>query len=116
MPIELPVQDGPVTANDLSVDARTAVLAAFDFVGGMKYLVGLARRKNPALFVSLLAKCIKTNDGSDPAAGITFVVQQFNVQAAPTPGVIASPIAEHVAPQLRLVAPEPEREQAAQDD
>lgn len=89
--------------NTLSQDARAAVMSAFTFVGGVKWLVKLAQQPNPALFVQLLGKCIKTNDGGDAAAGVTFVVQQFNVQAAPTPGVIASPIAEHVPP-LRLVA------------
>lgn len=60
------------------------------------------KRKAPLKFADCLTKLIKRNElPADPE--LKLVVQQITVQASPIPGVLASPVAEHVHP-LRLVA------------
>jgi len=45
------------TPNKTTASVREAILAAFDEVGGVEWLVGLARRE-PAAFTRLLAKMV----------------------------------------------------------
>ena len=95
----------PLSANAVNRELRAMWMTSLNFVGGVKYLNWLAK-KHPSVYMQGLARLIKTGDsgtmGDD--SGITFVVQQINVTAAPVPGVLASPVAAHVHPQLRLAA------------
>jgi hypothetical protein len=86
----------------ISHDIRIQTLTALNFVGGVKFLVAQAKKKNNAPFMALLAKCLQQDDGTHDAS-ITFVVQTLNLTPQPTSGVLSSPIAGHVQP-LRLVA------------
>lgn len=95
----------PLSANAVNRELRAMWMTSLNFVGGVKYLNWLAK-KHPSVYMQGLARLIKTGDsgtmGDD--AGITFVVQQINVTAGPVQGVLASPVAAHVQPPLRLAA------------
>jgi hypothetical protein len=86
------------------MELRVAGLASFNMVGGIKYLMRVAK-SNPAAYLAFMSKLIKTEDGGD-AQGLNIIVQQINVGALPIPGVLNSPVVEHIAPQrpLQLVA------------
>jgi hypothetical protein len=90
-----------LTAASISRELREMGLTSLHFVGGVQYLNRIAK-KNPAAYLAFIAKLIKTDDGADPG-GITFVVQQVNVQGVPIKGVVNSPVVEHVVP-LKLAA------------
>jgi len=64
-----------------------------------KYMVEL-RKKRPDLFVALLGKCIKDDDGS--SAGLVINVTNLVSPAVPTPGVLSSMLPEHIAPRAHL--------------
>lgn len=93
-----PVKAG--TKAGVSRDIRVQVLTALNFVGGVKYLARQAE-KNPGAFLALVGKCLQQDDGTQDRV-TNFVIQQLVISGAPVPGVLASPIAAHVAP-LRLV-------------
>lgn len=86
----------------ISMDLRIAGLASFNMLGGIRYLVKVAK-SNPAAYLAFMAKLIKTDDGGD-AQGLNIIVQQINIGALPIPGVLNSPILEHVSPQRLLAA------------
>lgn len=90
-----------LSAATISREIREMGLTSFRFVGGVQYLNRIAQ-KNPAAYLAFISKLIKTEDGAD-SSGITFVVQQINVNGQPIAGVVNSPVVEHVAP-LQLVA------------
>lgn len=92
-----------VSKATISKDIRLQTLTALNFVGGVQFLVRQARKKNNAPFMALLGKCLQQDDGSGDAS-IRFVVQTINVTGGPVPGVLNSPVAEHVQPPLRLAA------------
>ncbi len=73
---------------------------ALRLAGGVNYLVYQAF-KNPASFLGWLGKITPLQIRAE-AANLQIIVQQCAVPAEPGPGVIASPIEQHV---LRLVAP-----------
>jgi hypothetical protein len=95
-----PVRSG--TKAGISRDVRIQVLTALNFVGGVKYLAKQAE-KNPAAFLALVGKCLQQDDGT-AQGGITYVIRTLAVPTGPVAGVIASPIAEHVAPPLKLIS------------
>lgn len=100
LPKEKPVK---VTAATISKDLRLMGMASLNFLGGVKYLVAVAKSE-PGAYLSFLSKCLVRDDES-AAAGLNVVVQQLVVaaDAKPVPGVLNSPIAQHIAPP-RLVA------------
>lgn len=76
-------------------------MTSLNMVGGVKYLNAVAR-SDPKAYLAFIARCLVKDDGAD-LGSVQFVVQQITVTATPVPGVINSPVAEHVAP-LRLAA------------
>lgn len=89
------------TAKTISRDIRLMCATSLNFLGGVKYLTKVAK-SNPGAYLQFVARCLVREDGTD-SGGTTFVIQQLNVTAAPVPGVINSPVLEHIAP-LKLVA------------
>lgn len=100
LPKEKPVR---VTAASISKDLRLMGMASLNFLGGVKYLVAVAKSE-PGAYLAFLSKCLVRDDES-AAAGLNVTVQQLIVgaDAKPVPGVLNSPIAQHIAPP-RLVA------------
>jgi hypothetical protein len=92
-----------VSKATISKDIRLQTLTALNFVGGVQFLVRQARKKNNAPFMALLGKCLQQDDGAGDA-NIRFVVQTINVTGGPVPGVLNSPVVEHVQPPLRLAS------------
>lgn len=90
-----------VTSGHISQELRRMAGESLNAMGGVEYLKRVAV-EDPQAYLQFIAKCIKTDDGSE-ASGITFVVQQLVIANGPVPGVLNSPIAQHVAP-LRLAA------------
>lgn len=91
------------TAHAMSRELRVMAMTSLGFVGGVKYLEKVAK-SNPAAYLAFIAKVVAVkNDGADGDAGRTFVVRTLNVIAQPTPGVINSPVAGHIAAP-RLIA------------
>lgn len=78
----------------LEEQLRLAVQVSFNVVGGAKYLAWLAKNK-PTVYGQILTKYMGKDEQLEQS--ITFVVQQFAVQAGPVPGVTNSPIIEHIA-------------------
>ncbi len=101
-PHRKPGQKNRVSSSTISLELRLAALASFNFVGAQKYLIKVAKT-NPAAYLTFLAKCIKQDDGNE-VAGLTIRVQQLVVAAGPVPGVLNSPVIEHMAPQRLLAA------------
>lgn len=101
-PKKKPGQRNKVSRATISKDIRLQVLTALNFVGGVQFLVRQARKQNNAPFMALLAKCLMQDDGSDQG-GVKFVIQQVSINAQPVPGVLNSPVPEHVQP-VRLIA------------
>ncbi len=102
-----------LSAATISREIREMGLTAFRFVGGVRYLNRVAA-KNPAAYLPFISKLIKTEDGTD-SSGITFVVQQINVNGEPIKGVVNSPVLEHVTP-LKLAAANSEVIEVDDDD
>jgi len=55
----------PGVPNKLTADVKSAIKAAFDEVGGQKYLVNLAK-KDPRTFCTLVGKLVPTAVAGDP--------------------------------------------------
>jgi hypothetical protein len=98
-----PGQVNKCSNKTISKDIRLQTLTALNFVGGVKFLVAQAKKKNNAPFMALLGKCLQQDDGSTDAS-VTFVIQTLNLAPQPTSGVLNSPIEGHIAKPLRLVA------------
>lgn len=94
-----------LSAATISRDIRLMGLTSLNFVGGVQYLNRIAK-KNPAAYLAFIAKLVQRDDSAD-ANGMTFVIQQINIGAAPIAGVTNSPVLEHVQrveqPDLRIV-------------
>lgn len=60
--------------NKLTKTVKEAVMAAFDEVGGTKYLVDVAR-EDPKTFCTMLAKIIPSDINADLKASGEFVVR-----------------------------------------
>lgn len=58
--------------NKLTADVKQAIYAAFDKVGGVQYLVDVAKT-NPQVFCTLLGKLIPYQVSNDPESPITGV-------------------------------------------
>ena len=87
---------GGVSLGEMNARIRDMAAGALDEVGGMRYLVQVAK-KNPNAFVRLISQFIQ-NDTAVNAAGLNIVIQQINLtDARPVPGVIASPITGHIS-------------------
>jgi hypothetical protein len=111
MPARKPATEGgsrkraqcPTTAAAMSRELRVMAMTSLGFVGGVKYLERVAKT-NPAAYLAFLAKVVAVkNDGAEIDGSRTYVVRTLNVIAQPTPGVINSPVAGHIAAP-RLVA------------
>lgn len=92
------------SAATISRDIKEAIHAALYLDGGpTKYFRDLKKRR-PDLFVMLVGKALMKDDDSS-VGGLVINVVQLNSPAVPTPGVLASNMPEHIAPQrhLRLV-------------
>lgn len=59
------------------------------------------KKNQPALYMQAVLALMKKGDAAE-VGGITINVVQLTSPAVPTPGVLCSPIAEHVAPQRHL--------------
>lgn len=59
------------------------------------------KRKQPALYMQAVLALMKKGDAAE-VGGITINVVSLTSPDVPTPGVLCSPIAEHIAPQRRL--------------
>lgn len=108
----------PGTKDGISRDVGLGMLMALNF-GGQRWPDGIAappgiapnaiefwlklKRTNPVKFAECLCRLIRPTDGLTDQT-VTFIVQTLNVQGGPVAGVLASPIAEHVAP-VRIAAP-----------
>lgn len=92
----------PPTNASLSRELKIMAMTSLGFVGGVKYLQRVAKT-NPAAYLAFLAKTLVVKDDGGDTGERTFVVQTLNMIAMPTPGVINSPIAGHIAP-VRLAA------------
>lgn len=85
------------TVNAMARELRVMAMTSLGFVGGVKYLARVAK-SNPAAYLAFLAKVVAVKRDDDTGTGDrTFVVRTINVIAQPTPGVINSPIAGHIA-------------------
>jgi hypothetical protein len=60
------------------------------------------KKKNPALYLQAVLLLAKKGDVDANAGGLVINVVQLSTSPQPTPGVLASPVAEHIAPQRRL--------------
>jgi hypothetical protein len=89
------------SSSTISLELRVAGLSSFKMLGGIKYLMRVAKT-NPAAYLAFMSKLIKNEDGGD-AQGLNIYVQQISIGAVPIPGVLNSPVVEHIAPQLQLV-------------
>ena len=93
----------PTSPQAMARELRVMAMTSLGFVGGVQYLARIAK-SNPAAYLAFLAKvvAVKQDAGTDDASR-TYVVRTLNVIAQPTPGVINSPVAGHIA-QPRLIA------------
>jgi hypothetical protein len=89
--------------NKVSKYVKAQLMESLEALGGTEYLVWLGKRY-PAVYGSLLRSLMPLQVQAQAGAeGLTIVVQQLSVGAAPVPGVITSPVLEHIAPP-RLIA------------
>lgn len=90
---------GKVSKARLNTELEIGLRLMYDYMGGVRWLVHLAKNK-PALAVQLLCKYAGKED-AEIDSDIRYVVQQFTINAAPIAGVTNSPIVGHVsAPRL----------------
>ena len=88
--------------NKLTRTIKEEVLASLEMVGGRKYLARQAI-ENPPAYLSLLGKVIP-QQVHDAVGGLTINVITLDTPSVPTPGVLCSPIPEHIAPQRKQLA------------
>jgi len=86
----------PMTPRAMSRELRVMAMTSLGFVGGVKYLERVAKT-NPAAYLAFLAKTLVMKDDSDDQGERTYAVQVLQVVPVPTPGVINSPVAGHIA-------------------
>lgn len=88
----------------MSRELRIMAMTSLGFVGGVKYLERVAK-SNPAAYLAFLAKTLVMKDDTEGADATKFVVQPLAIVPVPTPGVINSPVAGHIAREhVRLIA------------
>ena len=93
----------PPTMRGMSRELRIMAMTSLGFVGGVKYLERVAK-KHPAAYLSFLAKTVVMRDDEDVQGAREMRVQFLQVVPQPTPGVINSPVAGHIAREhVRLV-------------
>jgi hypothetical protein len=88
--------------NKITRTIKEEVLASLEMVGGRHYLARQAE-ENPPAYLSLLGKVARQQLQSE-LTGLVVNVVQLTSPAVPTPGVLCSPIAEHIAPQRHPLA------------
>jgi hypothetical protein len=91
---------GRLTPDSMSRELRELVFMSFNLVEPVRYLAWLAT-EHPAVYAGYVQKALIRDDESK-VAGLTITVQQIVSEATPTPGVLASPIVGHIAPQRHL--------------
>lgn len=69
------------SVNKVSADVKTAIMAAFDNVGGSDYLTAQAT-KNPQAFMVLLGKVLPTQVTADIAGKIVTRIERVIVDPA----------------------------------
>lgn len=97
-----PLEKKRVTASTMSRELKIMAMTSLGFVGGVKYLEKVAKT-NPSAYLAFLAKTLVVRDVAEEQGETTFVVRTLNIIAQPTPGVINSPVAGHIAAP-RLIA------------
>lgn len=91
------------TTRGMSRELKVMAMTSLGFVGGVKYLERVAKT-NPAAYLSFLAKTLVMKDDADEGGQRKYAVQVLQVVPVPTPGVINSPVAGHIAREhVRLV-------------
>lgn len=116
-PRKKPGQRNKFSIATMGRDVRLGLLISLNY-GGQRWPVGMApppniapnaidfwlklKRNHPQKYAECLMKLIP-RDVADEDTSLRIIVQQINVTAGPVPGVISSPVLEHVAP-LKLVA------------
>jgi hypothetical protein len=97
-----PLEKKRVTSASMSRELKIMAMTSLGFVGGVKYLEKVAKT-NPSAYLAFLAKTLVVKDATEEVGDTTFVVRTLNIIAQPTPGVINSPVAGHIA-EPRLIA------------
>lgn len=69
--------------NRLTADLKSAVLAAFDAVGGPKYLVEVAK-SNPAVFCALLGRVLPLTVAGDPMNPVRYALVELSFDQQPS--------------------------------
>jgi len=91
---------GRLTPDSMSRELRELVFMSFNIVEPVRYLAWLAV-EYPAVYASYVQRALIKDDESK-LSGLTITVQQIVAEPTPTPGVLASPIQGHIAPQRHL--------------
>jgi hypothetical protein len=73
------------TPNAVTASVKEAVLAAFGRVGGVEYLVAVAKSE-PKVFIPLLGKCMPQVLQGDELRPLTVRIMRFERQEAPGAG------------------------------
>ena len=67
--------------NKVTADLKAMILEALSEAGGAEYLLRQARKKNPAPFMSLLAKVLPMTVAGDPTNPLQITVQRLTDKA-----------------------------------
>jgi hypothetical protein len=73
------------SVNKVTASVKEAVLAAFDEVGGVRYLVAVARTE-PRVFIALLARCLPQVLQGEELRPLTVRIMRFERQEPPGAG------------------------------
>lgn len=69
------------TPNKITVELKTAILAAFNEAGGVEYLIERAK-DNPVAFMGLLAKVLPLQVTGENGAPLTVKILRFSEEPA----------------------------------
>jgi hypothetical protein len=97
-----PGQKNKYSAATISRDIREAIHTALYIDGNPTQYFRWLKEKRPDLFVQLIGKALMKDDESSVGGLVINVVQLTANGAGPVPGVLNSPIAEHISPQRHL--------------
>jgi hypothetical protein len=100
-PLLHPADAGKLTAATMSRDLRQAAHHSLFMLDAVRYLMWVAKA-NPSAYLAFIGKALVSDDESS-VGGLHITVQNLTVSPTATPGVLASPIEAHIAPQLKLV-------------
>lgn len=104
MPGRKPGTKNEYSSATISRDIRESIHAALQFDGGPVRFWRQLKLKKPDVFAHCVIKALVRNDES-PLMGLNLVVQQLIVaDARPIPGVLQSPVQQHVEHKPHLVA------------